>query len=297
MDLLSDIPDFVRAEISSSLPTPPPSATTEPFSSNPVFRKHWNELGAFVERIICPDTSFQELTLRDLLSSLPFGSTQATDAFGFWSSTAFPTQFKFTTFAHWTSITSTSPTTTTPTTLFVLESPGFEPNWNPLTRTIQIPKITNAATFVFLIQHFSPPSLTTPCRQQGLSVAKEEAGGGGEVTETDEEEEIVSCAYSAVPFDPSIHSHSHVSSHYDRGIFTPAAPASASPSTTLNVDDLLERWKRGETRGRTGKPTVEKIAELGGITQLDLKKWLSSNGFTWTQMLIKHGFRETQKSS
>ena len=96
MDLLSDIPDFVRSEIFSSTAQTSPTTTTH---HSPFWQK-WHELGLVVEKCVTPETSFQELTLRDLLASLPCGSVQATDANGFWSSTAFPSHFKFTTHSH-----------------------------------------------------------------------------------------------------------------------------------------------------------------------------------------------------
>lgn len=295
MDLLSDIPDFVRAEISSSSSGLSFASSSTSTSS---FRQRWDDLGGFVERILCSETSFQELTLRDLLSSLPFGSVQATDTSGFWSSTAFPAHFKFTTFVHFQHLTRQEEFFAAPNLLFVLESPGTQPSWNSHTKIVQIPKITSAATFVFLFQHFVAPSSTTSSHYTSTG------GGGGGVTSTpeqqhvedenmeDEDMVVASVTYSAVPFDPAIHSvlapkdmihHQHQHHHHQ--------------TSSSDIDGLLERWKRGDTKGRSGKPTVEKIADLGGMTQLDLKKWLTTNGVTWTQMLIKHGFRDNQKSS
>ena len=299
MDLLSDIPDFVRSEIFSSTAQTSPTTTTH---HSPFWQK-WHELGLVVEKCVTPETSFQELTLRDLLASLPCGSVQATDANGFWSSTAFPSHFKFTTHSHFLSTGSRTGIAYDPRPglTFVLESPCAEVHIQ--SQTVKIPKITNAATFVFLLQHFQLNRGMYEDQQRRLNAsfsmememerdhrcadeadeADDEAdggGGGGEVHVT----------YSAIRMPEHIDSVPPT----DSGIVYPTTTTASKQqsSTVVDLDSYLARWKRGETNGRSGKPTAEKIAEMAGISQLELKKWLTAKGTTWTQMLIKHGFRD-----
>jgi hypothetical protein len=283
MDLLSDIPDFVRSEICCA-PSSSPSSSSS--MASPFWQK-WNELGSVVEKIVTPETSFQELTLRDLLASLPLNSVQATDANGFWSSSAFSSNFKFTTHPHFVSTAVSSSTSL----LFVLESPCIDVDVQK--KIVKIPRITNAATFVFLLQHFHLGDNNEQGRKRPLLVPSssltvqememDEGAGGGD----DDEEVVSNVTYSATNVTHAISSLTPL----DAGILK-----TASASTVTDIDSCLQRWKRGETNGRTGKPTVEKIAEMAGMTQLDLKKWLAAKNTTWTQMLITHGFRDGGKS-
>lgn len=306
MDLLSDIPDFVRSEIccpSGPVPTGSSSsaaaAPTETPATSPFWQK-WNELGLVVEKCIAPETSFQELTLRDLLASLPLNSIQATDANGFWSSTAFPSNFKFTTHPHFMSTTMSAAARSTNGILFVLESPCVDVHVQK--QIVKLPRITNAATFVFLLQHFQLQSseclrvdhIKQPHNTRTPSDMAMDCEGPSNTSNEDEDadEGVVNVTYSAMPMTSQPSSVTPM----DAGIVkAPPSTSSSSSTSSVDIDSILERWRRGETHGRTGKPTVEKIAEIAGISQLDLKKWLSTKGTTWTQTLIKHGFRDGGK--
>jgi hypothetical protein len=274
MDLLSDIPDFVRSEICSPSS---PATTGQNQHTNPFWKK-WNDLGLVVEKIVTPETSFQELTLRDFLASLPLGAVQGIDANGFWSSTALPSNFRLTTHQHFQHVRNADDVVT-----FVLESPTTDVSVRD--RIVCIPKITNAATFVFLLQHFQLPTEGTKRNMSVAAVTVPPPSPQPPSMEVEEDNDVV-VTYSATPLSNPPSSVTPL----DVGIVTNNHRAAAT--TKPDIDDCLRRWKRGDTNGRTGKPTVEKIAEMAGITQLDLKKWLATKGTTWTLMLTQHGFRD-----
>lgn len=59
-------------------------------------------------------------------------------------------------------------------------------------------------------------------------------------------------------------------------------------NTELNVELLLEKWKIEKPNL---KPTIPKVSDFANIEQDKIHKWLKTNGKSWSNMLVTHGFR------
>ncbi len=282
MDLTEDIPDFVKFHFDPQRRNGSAEASDDPF------QQKWNDLGQFVKQQFFTGASsngISEVTLRSFIACAPLGTTQLHGTL--WSCTFLPPHVKLTswTYVDEQKLYHAAQQSSEPITIVSFESPFVTPRVFSygFSELIAIPTFACVQTIFFLVSRmfvFSniPEPVPTPSATTDVEERKKSSNETSNSAEIEVEDEITSSTYSESPIQHRVSSVPQIER------FSSLQPI----STDIHV--LLRRWK-SEIKNR-GKPTVEKIAELGGITQQELKKWLTSHNVTWTQMLTQHGFRD-----